>query len=131
MHHGIFRSLAYLMSEVYSNHCQIPKIMKHIENPGIIRTIHLGIFRHIQGHPAIFRDIKAYWAIFWHCWGILSHIQTYSLHNPCKHVSIFQGFLYLGNGGNVTPTSQNLLILPPLPASPGKIPPKIFIPPPF
>ena len=32
----------------------------HIENPGIVRTVYSGIFRHIQGHSAIFSHIQAY-----------------------------------------------------------------------
>ena len=40
--------------------------VRHIENPGMVRTVYLGIFRHIQGHSAIFSL----------CSGILSHIQV-------------------------------------------------------
>ena len=47
---GTFRTLAYLMPEVYSKPCQMSKMMRHIDNPGIVRTVSSGIFRHIQGH---------------------------------------------------------------------------------
>ena len=43
--------------------------MRHIENPGIVRTAYLRIFRYVQGHfiqpwPGIFRDNEAYSDIF-------------------------------------------------------------------
>ena len=41
------------MPETYSKPCQISKIMRHIENPGIVRTVYSDIFKHIQGHSAI------------------------------------------------------------------------------
>ena len=31
-----------------SKACQISKMMRHTENPGIIRTVYSGIFREIQ-----------------------------------------------------------------------------------
>ena len=45
--------------------------MRHIEIPGIVRTVYSGIFRHIQEHSAMFNHVQVYW-------GILSHIQAYS-----------------------------------------------------
>ena len=44
-------------------------MMRHIENPGIVRTAYLRIFRYVQGHfiqpwPGIFRDNEAYSDIF-------------------------------------------------------------------
>ena len=45
---SIFSTLAYLMPEAYSKPCQISKMMRHIENNGIVRTVHSDIFRHIQ-----------------------------------------------------------------------------------
>ena len=62
------------MPAVYSKPCQISKMMRHIENPDMVRTVYSGIFRYIQEHSAIFshvqdniqtclgipRDIKAY-----------------------------------------------------------------------
>ena len=56
------------MPEVCSKPCQTSKMIRHIENPGIVRPIDLGIFRHIQGHPAIFTHIQAYS-------GTLNHIE--------------------------------------------------------
>ena len=44
----IFKPLAYLMLEAYSKPCQIAKVMRHIENPGKVRTVYSGIFRDIQ-----------------------------------------------------------------------------------
>ena len=56
------------MPEVCSKPCQTSKMTRHIENPGIVRPTDLGIFRHIQGHPAIFTHIQAYS-------GTLNHIE--------------------------------------------------------
>ena len=53
---GIVRNLAYLMPAAYSKLSQISKMMRHIENSGIVRTVYSGIYRLIQGHPAIFSD---------------------------------------------------------------------------
>ena len=35
-------------------------IPQHIENPCIVRAVHSGIFRHIQGHSAIFSHVQIY-----------------------------------------------------------------------
>ena len=35
----------------------IVTIMQHTENPAIVKTVYSGIFRRIQGHSAIFRQI--------------------------------------------------------------------------
>ena len=54
----MFGTLACLMPEAYSKPCQISKIMRHIENPVIIRTVYSGICRHTQGHLAIFSHVQ-------------------------------------------------------------------------
>ena len=56
----MFKTLAYLIPEVYSKPCQISKLMRHIENPAIVRTVYSSIFRSIQGHSAIFSHFQAY-----------------------------------------------------------------------
>ena len=41
------------MPEAYSKPCQISKIVRHIENPGIVRTVYLAfskIFKDSQGY---------------------------------------------------------------------------------
>ena len=48
------------MPEAYSKPCQISKIMRHIENRAIVRTVYSGIFINIQTCPSILRDIRAY-----------------------------------------------------------------------
>ena len=65
--------------------------MRHIENPGIVRTLYSDIFRHIQGHSAYvshgqayrrtFRPIEAYLGIVEAYLAIFRHIQNYV--NPC------------------------------------------------
>ena len=55
-----FRTLAYLMSEAHSKPCQISKMMKHIKNPAIVRTVFSDIFRNIWEHLAIFSHVQAY-----------------------------------------------------------------------
>ena len=55
------------MPEVYSKPCQVSKMMRDIENIGIVRTICSGIFRHIHQRLAIFSHVQA-----------LRHIQEYS-----------------------------------------------------
>ena len=57
---GIFRTLAYLTPEAYSKPCQISKMMRHIENSGIDRTVYSSIFRHIQEHSIIFSYVQLY-----------------------------------------------------------------------
>ena len=61
-------TLEYLMFEAYSKPCQISKMMRHIENLDIVRTLYSGIFMHSSGS---FRNIQAYWRT-------LRHIETYS-----------------------------------------------------
>ena len=48
------------MPEVYSKPCQISKMMRHIENPGMVRTVYSYILRHIQEYSAIFSIAQAY-----------------------------------------------------------------------
>ena len=69
------------MLEAYLKPYPISKILRHIENPGIVRTViqsYSETFSNIHPCLDIFRDIKAYWGIFRHYWGTLSHIQTNS-----------------------------------------------------
>ena len=58
--HGTFRTLAYLIPAAYSKLCQIYKMMRHIENTGIIRTVYLGIFGNIQQYSAMVKYIEGY-----------------------------------------------------------------------
>ena len=48
------------MPEAYSKHCQVSRMMRYIENLGIVGTVYLRIFRHLQGDPAIFSHVQAY-----------------------------------------------------------------------
>ena len=59
------------MPETYSKLCQISKMMRHFENPDIVRTVYSYIFRHIQGHSAIFSQVQGHL-------GALMHIEAYS-----------------------------------------------------
>ena len=59
------------MPEAYSKPCQIYKMMRHIENPGIVRRIYSGIFNHIQGYSTLFSHGQPYW-------GTISYIEEYS-----------------------------------------------------
>ena len=54
LYSDIIRAMAYLMPATYSKHCQISKMMRHIENPGIVTTSYSDIFRYIQGHAELF-----------------------------------------------------------------------------
>ena len=36
--------------------CQISKMMRHIESPGIVRTVYSGILRHIHQHSALYAN---------------------------------------------------------------------------
>ena len=60
LYRNIFRTPTYLMSEEYSTSCQITKMMRHIENSGIVTTVYSAIFRHIQGHSDVFSYVQAY-----------------------------------------------------------------------
>ena len=65
--------------------------MRHAENPGIVRTIYLGIFRHVHGHSRIFNHVQPYWGTLRQMkliQALLRHIELYSdifrtLCNPC------------------------------------------------
>ena len=50
---GIFRTLAHLDPEAFSKACQTCKVIRHIDSPGIGRTV-------IQVFSRIFRDIQGY-----------------------------------------------------------------------
>ena len=52
------------MRETYLRPSQISKIMSHIENPNIERTVYLDIFRHIQGHTKLFSHVQPYSGTF-------------------------------------------------------------------
>ena len=59
LYHGIFKTLAYLINEANSKTCQISKVIRHVEKPGIIRTVYSDIFRNIQGLSPIFIHAQA------------------------------------------------------------------------
>ena len=59
LYRGIFKTLTHLIPAAYSKPCQISKMLRHTENPDVIRTVYSGIFRHIQGHSAIFCHVQA------------------------------------------------------------------------
>ena len=80
LYDSIFRTAAYLMSEAYSKPCQISKIIRHNENPGIVRTVYSGIsyiFRDNQQYSVMFRlifkHVRAYTEGSYY---ILRHIQA-------------------------------------------------------
>ena len=97
--------ITIMLLETCSKFFQISKMIRHIENPGIVRTVYSGILRHILGHSAIFSYVQAYW-------GRLSHIEVYAgillrhiepyldifrtLCNPCMYKrTIFRTLAYL------------------------------------
>ena len=71
LYHGILRTQAYLIPEAYSKPCQIYKMMRHIGNPDMVRTVFSGISRHTQEHSATFSNGQSYL-------GTLRHIEVYS-----------------------------------------------------
>ena len=83
-----------LINISYNNDNVIIIISQYIENPGIVRTVDSGIFRHIQGHSAIFIHGQAYWEL-------LSHVKSQSdilgtLRNPSIYNrAIFRTLAYL------------------------------------
>ena len=54
------------MPEAYLKPYQVFKMIRLIENTGIVRTIYSIIFRHIEGHSAIFSHVQAYGGMFRH-----------------------------------------------------------------
>ena len=64
------------MPVAYSKPYQISEMMRHIENPGIVRTVYSGIFRHIQGLSAILSHVQALRDILRQV--LLRHIEPYS-----------------------------------------------------
>ena len=61
--HAIFRTLADLEPDPSSKACETCKMIRHIQCPGIVKTVYSNIFKDIQGYSVylgIFRDIHAY-----------------------------------------------------------------------
>ena len=69
----MIRTMVYLMPGTYWKPCQISKMIRHIEKPGLVRTVYSNIFRHIQRYWAIFIHVQAFW-------GTLRHTEAYSDH---------------------------------------------------
>ena len=78
------RALAYLLLDAYSKPCQTSKMMRHIENPGIVRTVYSGIFRDIQQYSTILRlrHIEAYSGIIETFCVALSYSRTLAYIEP-------------------------------------------------
>ena len=56
-------SPTYLIPEAFSKDCQIYKMMRYIENPGIVKTVphvYSGIFRDIQQKLATVRHTEGH-----------------------------------------------------------------------
>ena len=51
--------------------------MRHIENPGIVRTVYSGIFRHIQGHSASIQPCSGQYSVMFRH---ISFFYTIDLH---------------------------------------------------
>ena len=81
LHLDILRTLTYLKPKAYAKHCQISKMTRHIENPGIFRTVYSGISKDIQQYSGILRKIKAYSSIIVAYWAIFRYIQNPYLWN--------------------------------------------------
>ena len=47
IYRGVFRTLVYITTEAYSKPCQTSKMMRHIENPDIVRIACSIIFKDI------------------------------------------------------------------------------------
>ena len=77
--HGICRTLAHLMSEAYPKPFQTCKMIRHIANPGIVKTAYSDIFRDIQGHSVIFSHVQVYWGTLRYIQELLRHIGPYSI----------------------------------------------------
>ena len=61
--HAIFRTLADLEPDPSSKGCETCKMIRHVQCPGIVKTVHSNIFKESQGYSVylgIFRDIHAY-----------------------------------------------------------------------
>ena len=81
---AIFRTLAYLELKTYSKTCHTCKMIRHIQTPGIVRTV-------FQGYLLIFRDIDAYSDTFTHyCFYKTFHLKFFwvfwihLLNTPCS-----------------------------------------------
>ena len=66
------------MLVTFSKPCLIPKMIRHVENPVIVRTVYSGIFRHFQGDSSIFSHTEGYQSIIRHTQALLKHIEPYS-----------------------------------------------------
>ena len=91
------------MPVVCSKPCQISKMMRHLENPGIVRIICLGIFRHVQAYFTM-KHIQA----------LLRHIELYSdiFRTLCKHCiynhTIFRILTYLNQNASEPEASSKV-----------------------
>ena len=72
-------------------------ISRHIENPGVVRTVYSGIFRLIQRHSAIFSLFQAYWVALRYIEVYLGIIEAYGaiVRNIRNNLSIFRTLAYL------------------------------------
>ena len=59
------------MTVAYSKLFQTSKMVRHIENPGIVKTVYSDIFRRSQGHSPIFSHVQGHSVT-------LSYIEAYS-----------------------------------------------------
>ena len=78
------RALACLILDAYSKPFQTSKMMRHIENPGTVRTVYSGIFTDIQQYSAILRlrHIEAYSGIIEAFCAALSYSRTLAYLEP-------------------------------------------------
>ena len=53
----IFGTLTHLEPEAFSKACQTSKMIKYIQSPGIVRTVHSSIFNYILGYSGILMHI--------------------------------------------------------------------------
>ena len=73
-------------------------MVRHVENPGMVKIVYSNIFRHIERHSAVFSHVQAYWGTSKHIETIkalLRHIASYSeIFSPLCNPSLYNCGLF-------------------------------------
>ena len=57
---AIFKTLADLEPETSSKVCKTCQMIRHIQSPGMVRTVYSSIFKDIQGYSGVLMHIRPY-----------------------------------------------------------------------
>ena len=100
----MIRTLVYSMLEAHLKSCQVSTVIRHNENPDIVKIVCLSSFRHIRRYSATLsyvKHVEGDQGIQRHIEALLRHTEPYSdifriLWSPCIYnCAIFRTLTYL------------------------------------